>query len=312
LVIDEERIASFRSFEDRGLGIRESFVQPRIGEGRTVGVLSTPLDSTPLAGWVICHSFALEHVYLQPLETALARGLAATGLAVLRFHAHGYGDSELDADHVSLRSHVEDTEGAAGVLAEETGVARIGFAGIRLGGTVAALAADRLHAAGLVAVAPAVRGDAYIRSITNQARLTDLSDQEEAPPADPIAELRATGTLDVLGFPLRREVFDEIASLDLADRVGAFRGQALLLQVSRSPDPDGALQHLAERLRGLGASCDLEVLVDRAAMRFGLPRFRRSKSGGKEDTQVSLAESVIARVVEWCRNRRWGPAEVPV
>src|SRR6266700_317202 len=91
LGVDQERIASFRSYVDSALQIRETFVQPRIGGAQTVGVLSTPLDSTPTGGWIICHSFALEHVYLQSMESAVARRLAATGFAVLRFHSQGYG-----------------------------------------------------------------------------------------------------------------------------------------------------------------------------------------------------------------------------
>ena len=126
--VDRERIEALRSYVDRGLGIQETFVQPLIGGGRTIGVLSGPLDSPPLGGWVVCHSFGLEQVYLQSLESALARRLAATGFAVLRFHGRGYGDSELGTEHISLRSHVDDAQDAARVLSEATGVERIGFA----------------------------------------------------------------------------------------------------------------------------------------------------------------------------------------
>src|SRR5437867_1508751 len=102
-----------RSYADRELGIQETFLQPRIGGGRTVGVLSIPLDLPLAGGWVICHSFALEQVYLQSLESALARKLAATGFAVLRFHTQGYGDSELGVEHISLRGHVDQAGEAA-------------------------------------------------------------------------------------------------------------------------------------------------------------------------------------------------------
>ena len=115
--VDLELLAQHHRFEDPAAGYSEEFIQPRLGLGNTVAVLSTPLGPSASLGWVICHSFALEHVYLQPMETALARRLAATGFAVLRFHAQGYGDSELDSDQVTLHSHVEDTLDAASVLA---------------------------------------------------------------------------------------------------------------------------------------------------------------------------------------------------
>jgi len=310
LRLDQDRIGSFRSFSHRELGIREAFVQPRIGGARTVGVLSTPIDAAPTGGWVICHSFALEQVYLQPLETALARAMAAAGHAVLRFHGQGYGDSDRGTEHASLRSHVDDARDAAGVLAEEAGVERIGFAGLRLGGTVATLAADEARAAGLVAAAPAIDGSNYMGWMTKQARLTAVSTGEEALPDDPVAELMAAGTLDVLGFPLRREVYDEISSLDVLGALRGFRGEALVLQVSRSGDPDPDLERLAERLWGLGARVDLHVLEDPAALRLGLPRYRRSKQGRKEDTQGGLSERVVAAVAAWSRDRRWQGAAV--
>ncbi|MDP9342566.1 MAG: hypothetical protein M3Q23_10855 [Actinomycetota bacterium] len=229
----------------------------------------------------------------------------------MRFHTQGYGDSELGTEQISLRSHVDQAKEAAGVVAGEAGVERIGFAGIRLGGTVAALAADAAGAAGLVAVAPAVDGEAYVQWMTKQARLTEVSSGEKTLPGDPIAELMARGTLDVLGFPLRREVYEEIRALDLADALQGFRGDALLLQVSRTAGPDPALRRLAERLRALGARADLEVLADPRALRLGFPRFRRSKDGRKEDVQGDLTEGVVGAVAAWCRDRRWQAAEVP-
>jgi len=311
LAVDHDRIASLRSYVDPDLGIKETFLQPNIGGGHTVGVLSTPLDATPTAGWVICHSFAHEHVYLQSMESAMARRLAATGYAVLRFHSQGYGDSELGTDHITLGSHVDDAGEAAGVLAGAAGVARIGFAGIRLGGTVAALAANGADAPGLMAVAPAVDGADYVGWMTKQARLTEVATGERSLSGDPIAELMTTGILDVLGFPLRREVYEEIRQLDLSERLRRFRGQALVLQVSRGSDPDPDLRRLAERLRAVGARADLEVLADPAAARLGLPRYRTSSDSRKEDVQAGLTERVVAAVARWGAGRRWDDAGIP-
>ena len=175
---------------------------------------------------------------------------------------------------------------------------------------MAALAADESGAAGLAAVAPAVDGSDYVRWMANQARLTGVSSGEETLPGDPVAHLQATGTLDVLGFPLRREVYDQISALDLVGSLGGFRGDALVLQVSRSGEPDPALRRLAERLRALGARVALDVLADPAAIRLGLPRFRRSKQGRKEDTQGDLSDRVVGEVAAWVRALEWDQAEV--
>ncbi len=307
--IDTERIASLRSYEDRGLAIRETLVQPRVGGASTVGVLSTPLEGTPAGGWVICHSFGLEQVYLQSLESTVARRLAAVGFAVLRSHAQGYGDSELGAEHATPGSQVRDAQDAAAALVEAVGVTRVGFAGMRFGGSIAALAADAFGAAGLVAVAPVVTGGGSIQAMARQAQMAELSSGRDAGES-PLDEFRSTGVLDLLGFPISREAFEEVSALDLVKQLERFRGDSLLVQVSRAPTPENAMAGLAEHLRGLGGTCDVEVLADRAALRFGLPRYRRSEHGRKEDTQAGLSESIAAVVSAWCRDRQWQQAEV--
>src|SRR5438105_5545724 len=79
------------SYRDRRIGIEERFLQPVLAGDRTIAVLSTPLDGPRSLGWVICHSFGMEQIHLQPLEVAAARRLAAAGFPSLRFHAPGCG-----------------------------------------------------------------------------------------------------------------------------------------------------------------------------------------------------------------------------
>jgi len=296
--VDLRRMASMRAFDEPSLGIRESFVQPSIGGGRTVGVVSTPTQTTPSMGWVICHSFALEHTFLQPFETSLARRLAGSGVAVMRFHAQGYGDSEFGAETISVHSHVQNAMDAAGVLAETMSLDRVGFLGLRLGGTIAALAADGSRAAGLMAIAPVVRGGPYIRATIRQVKLTELAmgEQFEKDPPSPSVSSDIT---DVGGFPLRQEVVDEFASVDVAEGLRSFRGASLVLQVSRSPKPEQDIQRLVATLQRLGGTCDLEVLAHPTAPKFGLPRLHSSRRGYKEDTQSELAEAMETRVLAW-------------
>ncbi len=91
--MDTDLLERHRSFSNHRLGVAERFVDLELSSGRTVGVLSTPLDGAREVGWVICHGFGTEQVDLQATDAAVARGVAAAGYPVLRFHSLGYGDS---------------------------------------------------------------------------------------------------------------------------------------------------------------------------------------------------------------------------
>jgi pimeloyl-ACP methyl ester carboxylesterase len=299
LAIDYEGIAALQSYENRSLGIRETLMRPMINRAHTVAVLSTPLHTTPEAGWVICHSFAMEHIFLQPLQASLARRLAGAGFAVLRFDAHGYGDSELGFESMTLSSQVADSCGAAAVLAEVADVRAIGFFGCRLGGTVAALAADG-EDAGLVAVNPVVRGEPYIQSQLRYALWAQPPGAKATLEVTPLDELRSKGVIDMGEFPLTRELFEEISRLDLAEELQGFRGKALVLNVSTSASLDPDLERLGARLAELGGQVDTETVVDSAAHRLGLYRWRSITRSHKIDTQQALSEGIIEKAVAWC------------
>lgn len=295
-------LAPLAEFEDPSAGIRERFLTPSIGGGRTVAVLATPIGERRATGWVVCHSYGMEQVNLATHEVPVARVLAAAGFPVLRYHGQGYGDSELPAEQVDLESHVRDALDAADVLAQAAGVSHVGLLGARLGGTVAALAASRSDAAGLVMWDPVVRGRSYARSLLTLSVMLQLMHQErvkgQAP--DPERVLAETGMLDVQGFPLTRRMFDELSELDLPGHLEAFSGRSLVLQVSRGSEPRTELMRLVARLRELGGTSELGVVADERANTFGEPRYRPVGGGTKADVQGSLGEALLARTFAWC------------
>lgn len=295
-------LESLAEVEDPRNGIRERFIRPSIGGGSTVAVLATPLGERRSTGWVICHSYGMEQVNLATHEVPVARGLASAGFPVIRYHGQGYGDSQLPADGVGIASHLRDALDAAGVLAEATGVGEVGFLGARLGGTIAALAADRSSAASLVAWEPVVRGTTYARSLRTLSVMLQLMHQQRSPGAapDPERELEERGVLDVQGFPLSREMHEELLGLDLTERLGAFAGRSLVVQISRGAEPRPELERLTGRLRELGGSSELAVVVDERANTFAEPRFRPVGRGHKADIQAELGAHLLARTIEWC------------
>ena len=108
------------------------------------------------------------------------------------------------------------------------------------------------------------------------------------------------GYADVHGFSIRREVFEEICSLDLLGDLMDFRGRSLVVQVSRSGTPRKDLQRLVQRLTDLGGLSSLEILAHADALRLGLPRLRAVGTSKKEDSLADLTEALTTTSVAWC------------
>jgi pimeloyl-ACP methyl ester carboxylesterase len=300
--IDHPFLRSLRSFEDPRLGLRELFVLPLFGGGRSVAVLSTPLADQRDTGWVVCHSFGMEQIYLQPLEVAVARRLASNGYPALRFHAQGYGDSDGPTEALSLASHLRDAAEAARLLVEATSVTKVGFIGGRFGGTVAALTADREGASRLVLWEPVVDGHRYVNQLLRAGVVADLASRNEirSSQRDPLRALEEAGVIDVEGFPLHSSVVEEMSRVSLAEDLTAFCGDSLVLQISRGRAENVQLASLVSKLRRLGGRSSHEILLDRQARMFGLQRYQSADDGGKADTQEDLSRAVAVATLSWC------------
>jgi pimeloyl-ACP methyl ester carboxylesterase len=303
LPVDETVLGSLRSYVDTRSGIGERFLTPEIGGKRTVGVLTTPTGDRREAGWVICHSFGMEQVWLQPVEVAAARQLGASGFPTLRFHAQGYGDSEGSTADVSLESHVRDALDAIRVLVAETGVPRVGLIGARFGGAVATLAADRSDARALILWEPMIDGRRYMRELLRTAALTEVATAARLKLGmrDAGEMFAEAGVIDVQGYPLGRSVFEEVSAFDLLSEVVAFGGDSVVMQISQSAKPKPELERLVARLEHRGGRSSLEVLMDGEARRFGLQRYYATPDGQrKDDKQEALSEKLVSMTVSWC------------
>jgi uncharacterized protein len=302
MALNEVLLESLGSFADERSGLRERFITPTIGGKATVGVLSAPIRPAWDLGWIICHSFAMEQIWLQPVEVALARRLASAGFHVLRFHCQGYGDSEGATSDIGLEAQVRDTLDAVRVLVDETGVSNVGLVGARVGGTVAALAADRSHATHVVLWNPVVDGRRFVEGLTRAAMVTELSSssQVKSEAHDVDARFAEAGVLDVQGFPISRAVIEEFTGFDLLHALTRFQGEALVMQVSRTTRPRPDLEQLRARIEALGGRSSIQVVQDPEAWRLGQQRYYAAADGKrKEDKQAAMSEALVTRTTEW-------------
>jgi pimeloyl-ACP methyl ester carboxylesterase len=301
--VDHVLLDRHRRFSDPAAGWTEEFLVPAIGGARTVAVLTRPSGLPRSVGWVICHSFGLEQLNLDRCEVLTARALARSGSTVLRFHVQGYGDSERRWDPPTLAGHLAGAEDAVALLASE-GVDRIGTFGIRLGGTVATLVADRLDLPLLAAWEPFSDGSTYLRDFRRLHTLSALTGGSAGDLPDP----SPLGWTDVAGFVLTDQTRREIEAIDLARDVGSFRGEALIGAASRGGSGGPRAAAVTRHLQALGASCATEVIRDPTGPLLGQFHFktRADDPHVEVDSQLELFKRLAESTAGWAAGRSKG------
>ena len=139
------------------------------------GWLHAPRDGGDVAV-VICTGLMQDALLSHCSLRLLADQLAEAGYWTLRFDYPGTGDSCGDADMNGAGGHWtawrRSVNAAADWLRATTGARRLVLLGLRLGGAFAALtAAERDDVAGLVLLAPVMRGHSYRRQLLVEAQL---------------------------------------------------------------------------------------------------------------------------------------------
>jgi alpha/beta superfamily hydrolase len=154
------------------------------------------------AGLVIVPPFGYEAICAHRSLRAIAGEAARAGVIAVRADLDGTGDSagdDLDPDRVDAwLASIDD----ACELARGSGADRLVLAGVRLGASLAALAAERRDdVAGLVAIAAVPSGKALVR----EGRALQMQ----------LGLERADAATELVGFALAPETRDAIARIDL-------------------------------------------------------------------------------------------------
>ena len=227
-------------------------------------------------GVVVCNPFGFEEVCAHRSLRHFAMAFSAAGWPSLRFDHAGCGDSEGDefASDVPAR-WLAGVNAAIDTLKATGGVQQVVLLGVRLGATLAALAGSgRDDVAGLVAIAPVVRGRGYIRELTmlGQGASTAVASQADV--------------LESAGFVMARATEEHLSQLDLRrlDKAPAPR----VLIVPRDDLDDGVDWHTS--LKALGADCQVERLPGYADM---------MEDPQRTVTPQRMIEGVVRRLQGW-------------
>jgi pimeloyl-ACP methyl ester carboxylesterase len=209
-----------------------------------LGMHHAPDPEVALAtGVVLCNPFGYEAMCVHRTYRHLAKRLAAAGFDVLRFDYHGTGDSAGRNDEPDrVRAWIDSICTAVDELRTIAGVTAIDLLGVRLGATLAMLAAgERGDIRNLVLWAPAVSGRAYVRELRALQMLNEGSGRpaRHAPHG-----------------PFEPATLVELSAVNLLGHRGRLAERALILP--REDLPTGE-KELALHLRECGVDTELRV-----------------------------------------------------
>jgi pimeloyl-ACP methyl ester carboxylesterase len=200
---------------------------------------------------LLCYPWGQEYLASHRAYLQLAVGLASRGYAVLRFDYAGTGDSGGTSDSCSLTTWRVDVNVAAAELRQRAGVDLVCLGGLRLGGSVAALAAAaERDISGLFLWQPVVRGTDYLDDIAARHKAMLWRSFATLPTSD-----ASSGALYRLGFPLSNALFTDLKNLDVETL--ALPGCPVLIV---NNEEDAASLSLRDVLHSQGARVDHEIV----------------------------------------------------
>lgn len=168
------------------------------------------------ASVLLCNPFGEEAVRAHRSYRVLATQLAQLGFDVLRFDYSGTGDSMGDAVDASVEDWLADIDHAGAELRASTNGRAVVAVGLRLGGTLAALASSRrgMKLRHLVLWDPVVSGAAYVRALRDahdEYMRSELGAAAWARRSPQRPEMPS----EALGMPISSRLLAELESIDL-------------------------------------------------------------------------------------------------
>jgi pimeloyl-ACP methyl ester carboxylesterase len=197
---------------------------PRVPPGRDLAV-------------VLCCPLVHEYVSALRAYRALAAELAKRGFRVLRFDWYATGDSLGAGRDGRVARWLDDVETAVEWLRAEHGTLRVGLAGLRMGATLAALAAARLTEVELLALWEPVRRPARWLEELGAAHAAWLEDERQYR----IGAERVAQRDELMGYDMPEALAEELGAIELDASEASYATRVLLVEDGPAPVGFGAL-----------------------------------------------------------------------
>ena len=191
-----------------------------LGDERLFAFLHRP-EGACRGGAVLCAPLGEEKLWSHRVFVGFARELAAKGYAVLRFDYRGEGDSDRPFERSDCTTRVADTRAAIDELKRQVpGLDRVTLVGLRLGATIAAVAAaGRDDVERLVLWDPVIDGADYMQSVLRTNLMAQMAIHHKVLESREqlIERLDRGETVNIEGYALASSLFRETSALRLAD-----------------------------------------------------------------------------------------------
>ncbi|PCG84221.1 hypothetical protein CIB93_20620 [Streptomyces sp. WZ.A104] len=229
-----------------------------VGDGtrETAAFLGTPGEAVfaclhepsepPTALVVVCSSIGAEWKHNYRREVLLGRALARAGVATVRFHYTGVGNSDdgtADFDRMVLDAALIERWAL-----ERCGTVPVAYFGAKFGALVAAAAAARRPGAPLAAWGAALDGASYFRElfrVERVGRVAAAGSRLDGEALGPRESLERGLPADLLGYTVEPAFYDSALTRSLERELAAAPRVARLFEIG---EPRAALADVAARL----------------------------------------------------------------
>jgi exosortase A-associated hydrolase 2 len=196
---------------------------------------------------VLCHPWGQEYLRAHRSMAQLAVMLSDAGFHVMRFDYFGTGDSNGDMKEADVEGWIDDVMAAIQEIQDTTGAERVRLIGLRLGASLAAMAAARHpdEVEALVLWDPVISGGSYLQELLATEAWT-----AHGTVGAPVRSARDGGGHEVLGFPLTAELAEGIRRVELAPLVSRLTARVLTLATTPLPAAHQLCRALQDRAPG--------------------------------------------------------------
>lgn len=210
------------------------------------GILHSPEKNDNSTGFVFCLPFFYEGILCRRIYALFARRLASIGYHVLRFNYMGTGDSSGNFEDTTIKTCISDIIRSINVMREKSNVKKIGILGMRLGATLAGIAAvnSEIKIEILVLWDPILNVRKYMdnclrQSITFQNVLFHeiIYDRNHI-----VEQLISKGEAEYNGYYfnaidghiINSDFYTQLIDMDLLSQIRNFSGNMLILQIDKN------------------------------------------------------------------------------
>lgn len=190
---------------------------------------------------VVCQPIGHEYINSHRALRQLASRLCYAGFPVLRFDYYGCGDSSGSAEEGRIPQWLEDISTAISEVRRRTGAVEVCLIGLRVGGTLAMIAAAELAGPEtLVLWDPVVSGKSYLDGLFRLQKEMLRFRPKPRGAQEPL------DYVDVLGFPLSHFLQTELKSIDLSTLAGVSAKNVLVIQTDKTADQARLQEQLSQ------------------------------------------------------------------